>query len=51
MDKRTLDSMEKELLAKVLAKTNFNLDKTARLLQISLSQLRRKMKKHGLTKP
>ncbi len=51
MNERTLASMEKELLQKVLTKTGGDLDKSARLLQISRDLLKRKMKKHGLAKP
>lgn len=48
---KTLHDKELELLEKVLAKTNWNLEKASRLLQISLSQVKKKIRAHGLRKP
>ena len=50
MEIKSLKIKEEELLKEVLVKTHWDLDKTARLLKISLSQVKRKIKKHGLTK-
>jgi len=48
---KTLHDKELELLECVLAKTNWNLEKASRLLQISLSQVKQKIRMHGLRKP
>lgn len=45
---KTLKDKEKELLQKVLAKTDWDLTKASRLLEISLSTLKQKIKEHGL---
>jgi len=51
MEIKTLQDKEHELLVKVLTKTAWDLDKAARLLQIPLSQVKMKIRQHGLTKP
>jgi DNA-binding NtrC family response regulator len=43
--------VEKRHLADVLQRTNWDLEKASRLLQISLSQVKRKITEHGLQKP
>lgn len=48
---KTLKDKERELLREVLGKTNWDLDKASRLLKIPLSQVKRKIKKHGMQKP
>lgn len=48
---KTLKEREKEHLEDVLDKTSWDLGKAARLLQIPLSQVRRKISEHGLKKP
>ena len=48
MEIKSLKSKEEELLREVLAKTHWDLEKTARLLKITLSQVKRKIKEHGL---
>jgi len=45
---KTLRDREKELLQKVLAKTEWNLEKASHLLQIPLSKVRQKVSEHGL---
>jgi DNA-binding NtrC family response regulator len=50
MEIKSLKIKEEELLKEVLVKTHWDLDKTARLLKITLSQVKRKIKEHGLTK-
>jgi len=51
MEIKSLKSKEKELLEAVLAKTHWNLEKTSRLLKISVSQIRRKIKAYDIIKP
>jgi len=51
MEIKTLQDKEHELLVKVLTKTAWDLDKAARLLQIPLSQVKMKIRRHGLQKP
>ena len=48
---KTLHDKEQELLEEVLAKTNWDLDKASRLLQIPLSQVKKKIRIHGMSKP
>lgn len=48
---KTLRDKEQELLQEVLTKTDWNLEKASRLLQISLSQVKKKIRQHGLQKP
>jgi transcriptional regulator with GAF, ATPase, and Fis domain len=48
MEIKSLKHKEEELLQEVLAKTHWDLMKTARLLKITLSQVKRKIKQHGL---
>jgi len=48
MEIKSLKHKEEELLQEVLAKTHWDLKKTARLLKITLSQVKRKIKAHGL---
>ncbi|MFO7667908.1 MAG: helix-turn-helix domain-containing protein [Desulfobacterales bacterium] len=43
-----MKSKEKELLEEVLEKTHWNLDKTSRLLRISVSQIKRKVKVYDI---
>lgn len=50
MEIKSLKIKEEELLKEVLVKTHWDLGKTARLLKISLSQVKRKIKEHGLVK-
>jgi DNA-binding NtrC family response regulator len=45
---KTLSDKEKELLQKVLAKTDWDLEKASRLLQIPLLTLKQKIREHGL---
>ena len=51
MEFKTLQDKEHELLVHVLSKTAWNLDKAARLLQIPLSQVKKKIRQHGLKMP
>jgi DNA-binding NtrC family response regulator len=51
MEIKTLRDKEQELLEEVLTKTDWNLEKASRLLQISLSQVKKKIREHGLQKP
>lgn len=48
MEIKSLKSKEAELLKEVLSKTHWDLDKASRLLKISLSQVKRKIKEHGI---
>jgi DNA-binding NtrC family response regulator len=45
---KTLSDKERELLQKALARAAWNLAEASRLLQISVSQLRHKIREHGL---
>jgi DNA-binding NtrC family response regulator len=45
---QTLSDKERELLLKVLTKTDWDLAKASRLLQIPFSVLRQKITEHGL---
>ena len=47
----TLRAREREHLLKVLNKTSWNVEKSAQLLQIPPSLLRRKIKEHGIQEP
>ncbi|PIU50002.1 MAG: hypothetical protein COS92_03785 [Desulfobacterales bacterium CG07_land_8_20_14_0_80_52_14] len=47
----TLKAREREHILKVLNKTSWDIEKTAHLLQISPSLLRRKIKEHGIQRP
>jgi transcriptional regulator with GAF, ATPase, and Fis domain len=51
MEIKTLQDKERELLREVLTKTDWNLQKASRLLQIPLSQVKKKIRHHGLKKP
>lgn len=51
MEIKTLRDKELELLAEVLAKTDWDLEKASRLLQISFVQMKKKIREHGLQKP
>ena len=51
MDLKTLKEIEEEHLRTVLEKTGWNIDKTSCLLKISVSQVKRKIRMHGLTPP
>jgi transcriptional regulator with GAF, ATPase, and Fis domain len=51
MEIKTLRDKEQELIQEVLTKTDWNLEKASRLLQISLSQVKKKIREHGLRKP
>ena len=48
MEIKSLKNKEEELLQEVLAKTHWDLQKTSRLLKITLSQVKRKIKEYGL---
>ena len=48
MEIKSLKKKEEELLRKVLGKTHWDLAKTARLLKITLSQVKRKIKEFDL---
>jgi len=50
MEIKSLKNKEEELLRKVLEKTHWDLEKTARLMKIALSQVHRKIKEFGLKK-
>ncbi len=47
---KTLQEKEYDLIKKVLTQTEWNFEKASRLLQIPISQLKRKIKKHGMKK-
>lgn len=47
-DIKTLNDKEKELLQDVLARTGWDLPRATRLLQIPISELKEKIKKHGM---
>ncbi len=51
MNLKTLREIEKEHLLTVLEKTNWDIDKASRLLKISVSRVKRKIRKHGLIPP
>jgi DNA-binding NtrC family response regulator len=48
MEIKSLKSKEKELLEAVLEKTHWNIEKTSRLLKISVSQIKRKIKAYDI---
>lgn len=48
MEIKSLKNKEEELLREVLGKTHWDLVKTARLLKITLSQVKRKIKEFSL---
>jgi len=50
MEIKSLKLREEELIKEVLVKTHWDLEKAARLLKISLSQVKRKIKEHGIIK-
>ncbi len=50
MQIKTLKEREKDHLFQVLVKTDWNIQKTALLLKIPISEVRRKIKEHGLEK-
>ena len=47
---KTLQEKEYDLIDKVLTETDWNYEQATRLLQIPISQLKRKIKKHGIIK-
>ena len=51
MEIRTLKDKQKELIQEVLTKTGWNLEKAARLLMIPLSQVKKKIREHGMQRP
>jgi DNA-binding NtrC family response regulator len=51
MQVKTLKQLEKDHLLQVLAKTRWDIGKTALLLQIPAPEVRRKIKEHRLDKP
>ena len=51
MNLKTLREIEKEHLLTVLEKTNWDIEKASRLLKISVSWVKRKIRKHGLIPP
>ncbi len=48
---KSLKESEKDHLKKVLEKTHWDLDKTSRLLKISLKQVKSKISAYGIHKP
>jgi DNA-binding NtrC family response regulator len=48
MEIKSLKSKEKELLETVLGKTHWNIEKTSRLMKISVSQIKRKIRAYDL---
>lgn len=48
MEIKTLKDKERELIREVLAKTEGDLEKTARLLQVPLSEVKKKIRAHGI---
>jgi transcriptional regulator with GAF, ATPase, and Fis domain len=48
---KTLREKEREHLQEVLNRTGWDLEKAARLLQISLPQVKRKIREHGIRNP
>ncbi len=48
MEIKSLKESEKEHLKKVLEKTHWNLEKTSRLLKISLNQVKSKINKYSI---
>ena len=48
---KSLEASEKDHLMKVLQQTHWDLDKTARLLQIPLPDLKSKIKRYALEQP
>jgi transcriptional regulator with GAF, ATPase, and Fis domain len=48
MEIKSLKSKEKELLEVVLVKTHWNFEKTSRLLKITVSQIKRKIKAYDI---
>ncbi|MCF6246403.1 MAG: helix-turn-helix domain-containing protein [Desulfobacula sp.] len=48
---KSLKESEKEHLISVLEKTHWDLEKTSRLLRISLKQVKSKIKAYGLCRP
>lgn len=48
MEIKSLKNKEEELLREVLGKTHWDLVKTARLMKVTLSQVKRKIKEFGL---
>ena len=50
MELKTLKTIEKEHLQTVLEKTDWDLEKTAQLLKIHVSQVKRKIRLYGLSK-
>lgn len=50
MELKTLKTIEKEHLQTVLGKTDWDLEKTAQLLKIHVSQVKRKIQSYGLRK-
>lgn len=51
MEVKTLKEIEEEHVRTVLEKTGWNIEKASRLLKISVSQVKRKIRAHGLTPP
>jgi len=45
---KTLREREKEHLQKVLELTHWDLEKASRLLEVSLKQVKRKIREHGI---
>ena len=48
---KTLKEMERDHLQEVLRKTRWDLEMAARLLKIPLTQVKRKIREHGLDNP
>jgi len=51
MEIKSLKESEKEHLLNVLIKTHWDLDKTSRLLKISLNRLKSKIKEYDICRP
>lgn len=51
MDIKSLKESEKEHLVDVLSRTHWDIEKTARLLKISLNRLKTKIRSYGLHPP
>ena len=47
---KTLKDKERELIQEVLVKTDWNLEKASRLLQIPLARVKRKIREYGIKK-
>ena len=48
---KTLKEREKEHIREILERTQWDLEKTAHLLRITVSKVERKIREHGLNRP